>query len=141
MPLRIGLVSPPTGYAFSLQRGKAERVDTQISRGTDLWFDLTMDAEEGKTAGTTNFLGPFAQGKPTDRFFYLVVASERSQEMCGRVKVPVHAVLWKLARQVADDPSNPLVASYEAANSKGGPTLASVKLLGDGWSAATSAST
>ena len=90
--LRVVLVDPPPGFAFCLQRGKgakSERLDYLEADGGELNFDLAVAVREGKIKGTPDFAGPFVQGPPGGRFFYLCVgqcAPTVEPHWSGRVK-------------------------------------------------------
>lgn len=139
--LRIKLVEPPDGFAFCLQKGKgaqSERLDSVIAEGKDLMFELDVDVRESNKSGVANFVGPFAQGTPDVRFFYLC-AGEYSEpdepRWLGRVKIPLSSITWAAVEAVVGDPNRVLEASYAATAPKGGPALATVPLLNDGWKA------
>lgn len=139
--LQIVLKAPPAGYAFCLQRGKggrAERLDHVEADGGDLVFELAVAAREGSSAGLADFGGPFVQGRPGGRFFYLCVGESSTlvePQWSGRVKVPLSSVPWATVRRaLAAD--RPLRASYAATRANGRPALASVPLMGEGWTPA-----
>ena len=98
--LRVVLVDPPAGFAVCLQRGrgaKSERLDYLEADGGELAFDLTVAVREGKLKGTPDFAGPFVQGPPGGRFFYLCVgqcAPTVEPHWSGRVKVPLSSITW-----------------------------------------------
>ncbi len=138
--LTIELHAPPEGHAFCLQRGKgakSERLDYIEATGDDISFDVTVTVRQGKIPGAPDFAGPFVQGRPGERFFYLCVGqcSELVEpQWSGRVKVPLSSITWDTVEQ-ARASSGRLHASYAASRPNGRPTLASVPLLGEGWSA------
>ena len=141
LALKIVLVRPPNGYAFCLQRGKgakAERLDYVEAHDDDIAFELTVTLRQGKQPDMPDFGGPFVQGPPGGRFFYLCVgrcSMIAEPHWTGRVKVPLNSITWPLARQ-ATGGGGQLEARYTAARPDGRPVLASVKLLDDGWTAA-----
>ena len=136
--LTIVLADPPGGYAFCLQRGrggKAERMDYVEAAEGDISFDLTVALRQGKQPDLPDFGGPFVQGPPGGRFFYLCVGRcslIAEPHWVGRVKVPLGSITWPLARQ-ATSGGGRLEARYAASRPDGGAVLASVKLLDDGW--------
>ena len=138
VPLRIHLRNPPKGIAFCLQKGKganSTRPDYLESDGSTLTFELNVDARQGKVPGTTNFLGPFAQGTPTARFFYICVGRCNAlvePQWSGRVKIHLASIAWSTVVAVNDDPKAILTAGYDASTPNGQPALASVDLNG-GW--------
>ena len=139
--LKIVLVGPPADYAFCLQQGKgakAERLDYAEADDDDIAFDLTVTLRQGKEPDMPDFGGPFVQGPPGGRFFYLCVGRcsvVAEPHWTGRVKVPLHSITWPLARQ-AKRGGGRLEARYTASRPDGRPVLASVKLLDDGWTVA-----
>ena len=139
--LKVVLSGPPTGYAFCLQRGKgakAERLDYVEADDDDMAFEVTVKLRQGKQPDMPDFGGPFVQGPPGARFFYLCVgrcSMIAEPHWTGRVKVPLNSITWPLARQ-ATSGGGRLEARYTASRADGGPVLASVKLLDDGWTAA-----
>lgn len=136
--LKIVLARPPSGYAFCLQRGKgakAERLDYVEADDDDITFELTVTVRQGKQPDMPDFGGPFVQGPPGTRFFYLCVgrcSMTAEPHWTGRVKVPLNAITWPLARQATTGGAR-LEARYTASRPDGRPVLASVKLLGGGW--------
>lgn len=139
--LKIVLARAPTAYAFCLQRGKgakAERLDYVEADDDDIAFELTVTLRQGKQPDMPDFGGPFVQGPPGGRFFYLCVgrcSMITEPHWTGRVKVPLNSITWPLARQ-ATSGGGRLEARYMASRPDGRPALASVKLLGDGWTVA-----
>lgn len=139
--LTIVLAEPPDGFAFCLQRGKgakSERLDYVQAAGEDISFDLTVTVRQGKVKGTPDFAGPFVQGRPGERFFYLCVGrcSELVEpQWSGRVKVPLSSITWRHIEEAGAE-DRPLRAHYAASKPGGRPALASVQLQGDGWTTA-----
>lgn len=142
--LTIVLADPPEGFAFCLQRGKgakAERLAYIDAAGSDISFDLTVAVRQGKIKTMPDFGGPFVQGRPGERFFYLCVGrcSELVEpQWSGRVKVPLSSITWRHIEDASAD-NRRLRARYAASKPGGGPALASVRLLDDGWTTAGSA--
>ena len=136
--LRIVLADPPKGFAFCLQRGKGargERLDYLEAEDGDIAFELTVQVREGKARGLPDFGGPFVQGPPGARFFYLCVGQCSpivEPHWAGRVKVPLSSITWALVKRAADGQAA-LEARYAASRTNGRPALASVPLLADGW--------
>ena len=94
-----------------------------------------MTVRQGKIKDVPDFAGPFVQGRPGERFFYLCVGqcSELVEpQWSGRVKVPLSSITWM---QVEEAKANdrPLYARYMAAKPDGRPVLASITLLENGW--------
>ena len=138
--LTIELHDPPEGHAFCLQRGKgarSERLEYIEATGDDISFDLTVTVRKGKNPGAPDFAGPFVQGRPGERFFYLCVGqcSELVEpQWSGRVKVPLSSITWDLVEEAGLGVGR-LRAGYVASRPNGAPVLASVSLEG-GWTPA-----
>ena len=141
LPLNIQLVHPPFGWAFCLQHGKgskAERLDyIEVTENAKhpLQFELVITVRPAKHKPDPDFFGPFVQGNPGNRFFYLCVGrivEAGDPEWSGRVKVPLTGIDWAKI-DAATTSGHSLAAKYEAARPDGRPMLASVKLLEDGW--------
>lgn len=136
--LRVHVTDPPEGFAYALQSGKgaaATRLPHQVSSGETLTFELAVKAAESKVKGVANYTGPFAQGTPKDRFFYLVVGrpDDGAPAWQGRIKVPLWVIPWATAERVLADESLVLEASFDGRSKVGGPVLATVTLHGGGW--------
>ena len=133
--LRIRVLAPPANHVYSLQKGKAGAAVNEAviaTDGSDLTFELAMTVKEGKIKGTTNFGGPFAQGTPSERFFYLIVGTD-VESASGRIKVPVHMIPWRMVTAVLERDDLVLEASFDGVNEKGRIALATVPLVGGGW--------
>ena len=139
LPLRIIVVAPPADCDFGLQKGrgtKYEVVSKQRSTGGDLQFELTLRVKENEATGAPNFLGPFAQGTPHDRFFYLGIgeyAGQKNTPWSRRAKIPLRSIDWELIEKVRLRPGGRLEARYAGSDRHGAPTCATVKLLEGGW--------
>lgn len=141
LPIRIELVDPPEGYAFCLQRGKgsrSERLDhLEVLQGDDdpIAFDLEVTVRKAKTGPEPDFFGPFVQGPPSARFFYVCVGQcveGAPPYWSGRVKVPLLGIDWASVESAAGSHAR-LFARYAASRPGGGPVFASVPLLDGGW--------
>lgn len=137
--LKVTLVEPPRGYAFCLQRGKggkSERLDyVEVDNG-DIAFELTVTVRPGKASSAPDFGGPFVQGRPGERFFYVCVgrcSAIAEPHWIGRVKVPLRSITGPVVAPAMAEPQTVLAARYAASRPTGGPALASVPLLGEGW--------
>lgn len=141
LAIQIELVDPPEGYAFCLQRGKgsrSERLDyVEVLEGDDdpVVFDLDVTVRKAKTGSEPDFFGPFVQGPPSARFFYVCVGEcieGAAPHWSGRVKVPLAGIDWASVESAAAGQAC-LFARYAASRPDGGPVFASVPLLDDGW--------
>ena len=141
LALQIELVNPPEGYAFCLQLGKgsrSERLDyVEVLEGDNdpVAFDLEVTVREAKAHPVPDFFGPFVQGPPGARFFYVCVGQcveGATPYWSGRVKVPLRGIDWASVEAASGSHAR-LFARYSASRPEGGPVLASVPLLDDGW--------
>jgi hypothetical protein len=137
--LRIHIIDPPPNLAYCLQSGKAAQavnLDYQVSDDGNLTFDLDVSIKQGKLESSTNVTGQFAQGPTTARFFYLAVGynhQNREPDWFGRIKVPLSSIPWRLALSISTNPDRLVEASFEGTNAQDGAALATVPLLGSGW--------
>lgn len=133
LPLKITLENPPANFAFALQKGKEEKVDYILSDGSDISFTLQVRVKPKKD-GEPNFLGPFTQGKPDQRFIYVcsgVGTTAENTEWIRRAKVHLSTIDWSLIEKAQKKTG--LEACFAGTDSKGGPACASVPLLDGGW--------
>ena len=130
--LRIVLESPPPGIDFGLQKGSGnnyETLQTQRSSTGDLSFEFLVRVGEGKQ-GQPNFLGPFVQGPPHERFVYIDIGScagQQNTHWSRRLKVPLRTISWELINK-----GMPLEARIAGTGKDGGPTCATPKPF-TGW--------
>ena len=59
---RIVLIAPPAGTTFALQRAKGELARAAVSKGPDMQFEFTFQAEE-RAGGGVRFSGEFVPGR------------------------------------------------------------------------------
>lgn len=138
VPLRLVLVNPPPGIDFGIQRGRGAEYETvcvQRSTRGDLLFDFALTVSGSGKDGRPRFQGPFAQGPPASRFIYVDVgtcAGQKDTPWSRRMKVPLDGVTWALIREASRYPGCRVSARIPGTGKDGGPTCATVDLLG-GW--------
>jgi hypothetical protein len=138
LPIRLVLVDPPSGIDFGIQRGRGaafESVFVQRSTAGDLCFDFSMAVADTRADGLPNFLGPFAQGPPASRFFYVgvgVYAGQKGTPWARRIKVPLQGIDWALIRKALSKPEFRVTASIPGTGRDAGPSCATVRPI-DGW--------
>jgi hypothetical protein len=138
LSLRVVVDDPVPGLALALQRGQAEKASLvpPTRQATDaVVFDFDVTVDGGLPDGRPRLLGPFVQGPPGARFVYLSVgryAGQTDSQWAGRVKVPLADISWALI-EVLGPGASPLTARIAGRSPKGGPALASVRLLPPGW--------
>jgi len=137
LPIRIMVERPVPGLAIVLQRGQATKAElvAPASRSTAaVAFDLEVTVDGRLSDGRPRLLGPYVQGPPAARFVYLAVgryAGQADSEWGGRVKVPLGDFGWNEIEALA--PGGRLIARIAGRSPKGGPALASLRLLPPGW--------
>jgi hypothetical protein len=110
-------------------------VDHRISSGGIETLDFSVRVRPGKSADP-NFLGPFTQGPPNQRFVYIRWGTMADQpESCWtrRTKIPFKSITWGLIDEVRKSKSKVLQAEIEGKARDGGPNCAIVAIIGGGW--------
>lgn len=136
LALRITVVEPPPGLTWALQLGRDELVPPTRQSRDRITFDFTVDVVAGEKPGTFRLRGTAVQGRPGERFVYLGVGSYAGQAGApfnGRTKVTLEGITGSLIDAVRRKRSGVLEAQFAGTSPRGGPSLASVSLLGDGW--------
>src|SRR5262245_14830045 len=137
VPIRLVLVDPPPGVDFGVQRGHGREFETlfvQQRRQSDISFDFSLPVSENRKDGRPNFLGDLAQGPPAGRFIYIDVgtyAGQKDTPWSRRMKVPLQGVTWDLIRKTLRKPGSRLLARIPGTGKDGGPSCATVRLLGE----------
>lgn len=146
---RIVCRNPPSPERFGAEFGLQDNSTTlkwmihpgQVSANGDRTFECECRVRPQKTTGAPNFLGPFVQGSAHERFFYL---SWRPRDRhaadpeppCGtwnrRMKVHLRSITWEQIDE-AIRINGVLEAAVEGTGRDGGPSCASVPLIGGGW--------
>lgn len=135
LPLRITVLHPPAGVAFAVQKGRDELLPATRKTAEEMVFDLTVRVAD-PSAASPNFLGPFAQGKPDDRFVYVNSGKRAGQaDSCWdrRAKVKLGTITREMVDAALRDPRAVLEARFEGAGRDGSPSCATVPLLDGGW--------
>ncbi|MGH1543137.1 MAG: DUF5990 family protein, partial [Arenicella sp.] len=112
-----------------------ELVDYVLSDGNDIIFIFSLRVKHSKN-GSPNFLGEYAQGPVKGRFVYICsgeYAGQKGTQWARRAKVHLSDISWSQIEEAQFDPTKRLVAYFEATAKDGGPSCASVSLLGTGW--------
>jgi uncharacterized protein DUF5990 len=138
LTLRIVLEKPPGGVDFALQRGRGSdygTIQTQRSAGKDLEFTFTVRVTDYHSDGAPNFLGPFVQGPPAERFVYLDIGACAGQlDSCWsrRLKIPLRGITWTMIDELSANSDAILEARVPGTGRDGGPACATVKPF-TGW--------
>ena len=136
VPLRIIIEHPLANVALALQLGKAGLEPPRATSPTHVVFDFSVRLGMPQADGTPNFLGPFTQGPAASRFVYICVgrrAGQAASTWDGRVKVPLSGITQAQVQALLAASGKRLAVRVPGRNSKGGPTLATVRLPADPW--------
>lgn len=136
LPIRITVVHPPKGVTFCVQRGKAALLPPSHADETTLTFDFTVRVGAQQADGSPNFLGPFTQGTPQERFVYVnagTLAGQAASTWTRRAKVKLAGITQAMIETVFATPGAVIEARIAGKAKDGGPPAASVLLLGNGW--------
>ena len=139
LPLRITIVGPPRGVTFRLQRGETrlgDLVPPARETGDEISFDFTVRVSGKEAGGAPSFLGPFAQGRPADRFVYVssgTLAGQADSCWTRRAKVRLAGITREMVERALADPGAVLEARIGGVAKDGGPVCASTHLLDGGW--------
>lgn len=136
LPVRITVLRPPPDVAFAVQRGKDELLPPSNVSAESLTFDLSIRVSERKGGGGPNVLGPYAQGKPDDRFLYLnsgTLAGQEGSCWTRRAKIKTGGISWELIEQALATTGAVLEIQIEGRMKDGGPCCATVPFINGGW--------
>ena len=136
LSIRVTVIEPPLGVTFAMQRGKDELLPPSKVSAKSLVFDLSIRVSKRKAGGAANVLGPYAQGKPDDRFLYLnsgTMAGQENSRWTRRAKIKVGGINWKLIEQTFATPGAVLEVQIDGRAKDGGPCCATVPLVNGGW--------
>lgn len=134
LTLRITLIAPPAGVAYSLQKDDLPFAN-QMSDGGDLTFEVPVRfVEDAKGA---RYLGPFVKNQGGRRFVYFRVgtcAGQHDSPWTRRGKVWLDDLPLDLARAAAAA-GGAVAASVPGTAKDGSPSCATVRPIG-GWRSA-----
>lgn len=136
LPIRVTVVGPPPNVTFAIQRGKDELLAPSKVSAQSMTFDLSVRVAEGKGNSAPNVLGPYAQGKPDDRYLYLnsgTMAGQKNTVWTRRAKIKTGGITWELVEETLTTPGAVLEVVIDGVAKDGGPCCATVPLVGGGW--------
>ncbi|HEU0298998.1 MAG TPA: DUF5990 family protein [Longimicrobium sp.] len=136
--LRVVVVDPPAGVVWRMQRGRHELVDPVSAAEGRLVFDAAVRVGGDRPDGGPNLLGPFAHGRPDDRFLYVnsgTSAGQHPSPWSRRAKVKLAGIDWGLVERAESDPDTVLEVRFAGTLRDGSPACATVPLLDGGWRA------
>ncbi len=130
--LRLSVVKPVTGVAYSLQDKNSRPVDVRVGAGRTLVFEIPVRLEAGRAG--PRFLGDFVrtEGKAR-RFVYVATGQQAGQtaaEWSRRAKVDLPEVTAAMTKKAAAG-KLALEAEMPGRDDNGAPTCATVKVT---WS-------
>jgi hypothetical protein len=122
-----------TGLRLGVQKGKEVIEDVPANVNT-VSFLCPLRVEKNAKTGNPNFLGPYAQGTPEDRFIYLCWGDRRDELWagCGRAKVLLKQLGWKTIEK-AISTGSPIEAVIKMTDKKGGPLYATIRQENIEW--------
>lgn len=132
--LRIRIDAPPSDVAWALQLGRTE-LSPPARRAPHLEFEATVRVVDG-TNGELDFRGAAVQGPRGGRFIYLTSGTRAGQPGSPwdrRAKVSIEGLRPLLEKRGGETHGVVGVASFAGTARDGGPSCASVPLLGGGW--------
>lgn len=114
-----------TAVRLGIQKDR-DVVDDVLAEGNSATFTAILRVDGLKT-GKPNFLGPYAHGKPEDRFLYLCWGERMANqwELIGRAKVPLAHLGWDRLNQTWDA-GEPVTITVAMTDSRGRPVCGSV---------------
>jgi hypothetical protein len=112
---------------LGIQKGNdvIEDVSADVEKVT---FNVSMRVEQQPSNGKPNFLGPFAQGTPQERFIYLCWGERVGNNWHGfrRAKIHLKHLEWQAVASSLET-GTPIEAFISMTDNKGEPLCASVK--------------
>ena len=112
---------------LGIQRGKTVQEAVPANR-RQVTFEAALTVER-RADGSPNFLGPYAHGKPGERFLYLswcVKQTDGRLEMFRRAKVMLSQLAWAEVQHAARS-GVPISADLSLTDERGGPLCATVR--------------
>jgi len=105
-----------------------EVVDDVFGDAKEVIFLFPLRVEKNAKTGKPNFLGPFAQGKPTERFLYLCWGERHGKAWLGfrRAKIHLNHIEWSSVEKALKT-KGVIEATLKLTDKKGEPLCASVK--------------
>ena len=133
LALRILVMDPPPGVRWALQRGRDELIAADVVSPGVIGFTFSIDVADAASV-PPRLLGKCTQGPPDARFVYLnsgTSAHQFGSPWSRRAKVPLKGITAELIAAALARPGLRLEASVRGTGKDGGPSCATVPLLGD----------
>ncbi|MBN8749019.1 Uncharacterised protein [Xylophilus ampelinus] len=132
----LTLLGPPPGVVFAVQRGRDELVPPFMAADQAVSFAITVTLGPPLADGAINFGGPFAQGRPSERFVYLnsgTYAGQVGTPWARRAKISLVGIPRALVEGASGDAQAAVQAQIVGAMKDGGPVCASVRAPQIAW--------
>ncbi len=116
-----------TSVRLGIQKGT--RIIDDVGAGaTSATFLASLRVARNPETGVLNFLGPYTQGTPRDRFIYLCWGERKNEEWAGfgRAKLPLHPLLSEVGEEALTN-GQIITAVTDMKDSKGKPLCATIK--------------
>jgi hypothetical protein len=127
--LRLSVVNPVKGVAYSLQDKKSTPVDVRVGTGKTLVFEIPVRLETGKSG--PRFLGHFVRTEGAMRRFVYVAtggqAGQRDSAWSRRAKIDLPDITQAMMKK-ASGKGLMLEAEMPGTDAEGGPTCATVRV-------------
>ena len=135
LPLRITVVNPPPNISWALQVGRGDLVKPSAGTQGRISFDFSVEVSSGDSPSSFRLRGPAVQGRPGERFVYLCIGAYAGQPGVPgwRAKVSLQGITGTLLDAARRNRSGRLEAELQGTAPDGGPSRASVRLIGAGW--------
>lgn len=116
-----------TAVRLGIQKG-TEVIEDVPGDVTQVTFAIPLRVKKNPQTGQPDFAGPFAQGRPGERFIYLCWGERKGEAWDGfrRAKIHLSHLDWGVV-EAALKSGRPILALLEMTDDKGGPLCASVK--------------
>lgn len=111
---------------LGVQKSK-DVIEDVFADAEEVIFTCSLRVERNAATGKPNFLGPYAQGTPAERFLYLCWGERKVGvwDGVGRAKIHLKEIEWSSVENVIAT-GEPLEAIIKMTDKKGGPLCASV---------------
>lgn len=150
--LRVICQRPPSPLQYGAEFGLQDNSTTaawvlhagQTQPNGDIHFECECRVRPSQSTGAPNFLGPFMHGSAAERFLYLSwrplhwrpAQPEAIGVWVRRIKVHLKSLTWEQIDE-AIAKGGVLEAVVAGTGRDGGPSCASVPLIGGGWTVRT----
>jgi hypothetical protein len=135
LTLKLILQKPLQSVAYGIQKGRSPRhevIQVQVAKSSDLLFEFNIEARMNKE-GAWTLQGPYIQGPPNDRFFYIGIgtfAGQRESPWSRRLKIPLVGITELLPNDIEDQMI--FETHVPGIGKDGSPNCATVKPF-EGW--------